>query len=752
MNKILKFCLLGAGVIIGLALVVVVYVVATFNPNDYKGKIIEAVKGSTQRTLSIDGDIKLSFFPKIGAELGKVSLSDFKSDSEFSSVENVHVSLALMPLLSRQVVVDEVMVSGLQTTLVKHKDGTTNIDDLLGKDEKGGQGSKAAKKDVSDPQGVNFDVAAVSLENTSLTYRDEATGAHFVVKDLKFNTGRIANGLPTEINLSVGVQANQPKLDLTSEIKTRLTFDLDKKHYQLEGMELQVSGSALDISNLKVQASGDASVDMSTQTFTVGNLSLKAAGVKGKDPFDAILVVPGLSLAKDKFSGDKLTVNGNFDGDSGKIVIALSLMDLEGSQQAFKSSALTLDVDMKQPEQMLQVKLTSPLEGNLQARQFTMNDLILAMNASGDKLPNKSVRSEMKGSLQVDATKERVQLALAGGLLQSQVKANVGVNGFTSPAIQFNVEADQFDADLYLPEKAEKTAEAPKAKETEQALDLSGLRKLNLDGTLRVGSLKVANVKLAQVRVDVKAQNGQVNLSPLSANLYDGSMSGSLAVNAQATPIIAIKQNLTGINVAPLTKDAANLDTLEGRGNIGMDLTMQGNTVSEMKKAMHGIISVNLVDGSIKGINIAKHLRDAKNILSMGGASTQTQSANNAEKTDFSELKATFKVNKGVAHNDDLSLKSPLLRVLGSGDINIGNDSMDYLAKATLANTLKGQGGQFNVSGITVPVRAKGPFSDLQYTLDFGVMVGEAAKQKVETEVKTRVQDQLKNSLQGLFK
>ncbi|MBU4394772.1 MAG: AsmA family protein, partial [Proteobacteria bacterium] len=441
-----------------------------------------------------------------------------------------------------------------------------------------------------------------------------------------------------------------------------------------------------------------------------------------------------------------------FDGDSGKIVIALSLMDLEGSQQAFKSSALTLDVDMKQPEQMLQVKLTSPLEGNLQARQFTMNDLILAMNASGDKLPNKSVRSEMKGSLQVDATKERVQLALAGGLLQSQVKANVGVNGFTSPAIQFNVEADQFDADLYLPEKAEKTAEAPKAKETEQALDLSGLRKLNLDGTLRVGSLKVANVKLAQVRVDVKAQNGQVNLSPLSANLYDGSMSGSLAVNAQATPIIAIKQNLTGINVAPLTKDAANLDTLEGRGNIGMDLTMQGNTVSEMKKAMHGIISVNLVDGSIKGINIAKHLRDAKNILSMGGASTQTQSANNAEKTDFSELKATFKVNKGVAHNDDLSLKSPLLRVLGSGDINIGNDSMDYLAKATLANTLKGQGGQFNVSGITVPVRAKGPFSDLQYTLDFGVMVGEAAKQKVETEVKTRVQDQLKNSLQGLFK
>ncbi|MBU0665613.1 MAG: AsmA family protein [Proteobacteria bacterium] len=624
MKKIIKFCLLGAGVILGLAVAVVVYVVATFNPNNYKGKIIEAVKESTQRTLSIGGDIKLSLFPNIGAELGKVSLSDFKSDSEFSSVDNVHVSLALMPLLSRQVVVDEVMVSGVQAVLVKHKDGTTNIDDLLAKEEKGSKGIKAEKKEAPGLQGVKLDIAAVSLEKTSLTYRDEATGAQYIIKDLHLTTGRIANGLPTELNLAVGVQANQPRMDIATQLKTTLTLDLDKKQYQLEGMDLQVSASALDIGDLKLLA-------------------------------------------------------------------------------------------------------------------------------GGDKQANESVLIAMKGSLQVDAAKESLQLDLAGGLLQSQVKIKVGMNGFSSPAIHFDVEADQFDADQYLPEKAEKTAEVSKATE-EKALDLSGLRKLNLDGSLRVGSLKVANVKLAQVRVDVKAESGQVNLAPLSANLYDGSLNGSLGINAQATPSISIKQNLTGINVASLTKDAANFDTLEGKGDIGIGLTMQGNTVSEMKKAMHGIVSLNLTDGAIKGINIAKHLRDAKNVLSMGGASIQTQSANSAEKTDFSELKATFKVNKGVAHNNDLSLKSPLLCVLGSGDINIGNDSMDYLAKATLANTLEGQGGQFNVSGITVPVRAKGPFSNLQYTLDFGVMVGEAAKQKIETEVKAKVQDQLKKSLQGFFK
>jgi len=257
------------------------------------------------------------------------------------------------------------------------------------------------------------------------------------------------------------------------------------------------------------------------------------------------------------------------------------------------------------------------------------------------------------------------------------------------------------------------------------------------------------------VRLDIKARNGQVNVAPLSANLYQGSMKGSLGVNAQATPSIAINQSLSGINVAALTSDAADFDTLEGKGNIDMSLAMQGDSVGAMKRALNGTMSLNLADGSIKGINIAKKLRDAQAMLGKSGGSAQTLSANKEEKTDFSELKANFKINNGVAHNDDLSLKSPLLRLTGNGDLDIGQSSMNYVAKATLAKTLEGQGGKDVVGGITVPVRVVGPFSDLQYKLDFGAMVGEATKQKVEAkkeQVKSKLQEQLKGGLKGLLK
>jgi AsmA protein len=748
MNKILKYGMLGTGALVGIGVAGVVYVAATFNPNDYKAQIIKAVKDSKQRNLRLDGDIKLSFYPNIGASLSKVSLSEFRNDKEFAAIESARVSLALMPLLRKQVVVDEVAVNGLKARLIMHKDGTTNIDDLLGQAEQ----KQQEQKHAAGPK-VKFDIASVSVEKTDLIYRDEGSNAQYTIKDLNLKTGRIAIGVPSKIDLSAGIQANQPKLDINTQLKTTLTFDLDKQKYQLQGLELQASGSALDISNLKVTASGDVSADMTAQEFAAKKFALNASGVKVKDKFETTLEAPSLNFTKDKYSGDKLTLNAKLDAAFGYIVASLSLSGVEGNAQSFKVSALTLDLDVKQPEQTFKVKLSSPLSGNFKAQQINLNNLRVAVTATGDKLPNKSVSSEMKGSVQVDALKQSVQASLAGGLLQSQIMAKVGVKGFADPAIKFDVDVDQFDADLYLPKKSTEAAK-PQSKEPEQPLDLSALRTLNLDGSLRIGSLKVMNVKSTQLRVDVTALHGLVNINPLSAKLYQGSMNGSMSVNAQATPSIAIIQNLNGINVAPLAKDAANLDMLEGKGNIGVNLTTQGNTVSAMKKALNGNFSLNLADGALKGIDIDKKLRAAQTMLSKGGGATsETQAANKDEETAFKEFKATFKVINGIAHNDDLSLRSELVRVSGAGDINIGNDSIDYVAKAAIAKTEDGK------VGITVPLHVSGPYTDLKYTLDYAAMVKEVVKQKVDAkieskkeELKNQLQDQLKGTLKGLFK
>jgi AsmA protein len=290
------------------------------------------------------------------------------------------------------------------------------------------------------------------------------------------------------------------------------------------------------------------------------------------------------------------------------------------------------------------------------------------------------------------------------------------------------LEIDQFDADLYIPKSAE--VKVVNNAEPEQPFDLSALKPLNIDGSLRIGALKAANVKVKQLRVDVKAKDGVVKVAPFSANLYNGSIVSDISVDASKTkPAFAVNARLNAIEIGPLLQDALNMDFVNGKGTVSISITTQGDRVSVLKKALNGTLNVNLADGAVKGINLAKSARD------LGKGGDKTQGANKAEQTDFSELKATFKITNGVAHNEDLAMKSPFVRVGGKGDINVGNDSLDYLVKATLARTSEGQGGKDNVGGLTIPVRLSGPFTDLKFKLDIGAAVSEQTKQQAAAAV-----------------
>ena len=682
MNKYLKYGLYSVGGLAALFAAALTYIALTFDPNTYKPQIIQAVKDSKQRTLKLDGDIKLLFFPSIGARLGQVALSEFKSEQEFVSIGEARVSLAFLPLLSKQVVVDEVLLSGVKAQVIKHKDGTTNLDDLLSKSAEPEQ-----PKETSAP--IKFDIASVSIDDTEFSYTDESSGARYSVKDLSLHTGRIANGIPSKIDFSAHILANKPKVDVTTQLKTTLTFDLDKGAYDLKSLNVQAKGALLDFSNLLIK-----------------------------------LDVTSLKLVKEDIAVEGVALDAQLDAAFGKVVAALSLPSVKANAEQFKLSDLSINMEVTQPEQVFKLKLSTPIAANLKTQQFNLSDLVITVNATGDKLPGKTINSELTGSVQADLGRQSVQANLAGGLLQSQIKAKLGVTNFAKPAIRYDLEVDQFDADLYIPKSAE--AKVEKAPEPEQSFDLSALKPLNIEGSLRIGALKAANVKVKQLRVDVKAKDGMVKVAPFSANLYNGSIASDISVDAnKAQPAFAVNAKLNSIEIGPLLQDALNMDFVNGKGTVGINITTQGDRVSLLKKALNGSLSVHLTDGAVKGINLAKSARD------LGKGGDKTQGANKAEQTDFSELKATFKITNGVAHNEDLSMKSPFVRVGGKGDINVGNDSLDYLVKATLAGTAEGQGGKDNVGGLTIPVRLSGPFTDLKFKLDFGAAVSDQAKQQV---------------------
>jgi AsmA protein len=86
----------------------------------------------------------------------------------------------------------------------------------------------------------------------------------------------------------------------------------------------------------------------------------------------------------------------------------------------------------------------------------------------------------------------------------------------------------------------------------------------------------------------------------------------------------------------------------------------------------------------------------------------------------------------------------------GEGDVNIPESSLNYLAKAAVVASSAGQGGKDlgDLKGLTIPVRAYGPFTALKYKLEFGSILSDSAKQKLD-ETKNELKDKLKSKLLG---
>jgi AsmA protein len=686
--RIVGFSALGLVVVLLMG-VGVLY--AMFDGPRIKQQLAQVVKDQKQRTLSIPGELSLSVWPNVALTMGKASLSERNSDQPFVSLDSARISVALLPLLSRQVSVSALELGGLKATVVKYKDGHFNFSDLLSSQSTAQSTASTAPPAAAEP--VHIDVAAVKLSNAQLLWIDEKTGTRSTLSHLDFSTARLE-------------------------------------------------------------------ADTAAQRYSANKVELTAKGKTGTEAFDVRLQVPHLALEANALSGEAVTIVAKLAGDKRAASATLVLSGIQGSAQALTVNKMDLELDASADKATFKGRLSAPLAVNITDQTIDLATLAGKFDITHPSLPMKQLSLPLAGHVRADLVKSTGNVGLKTQIDESKIVFSAGVSKFAPLSLGFDLDIDQLNVDKYLP-PADTTgaaqAHAGAAPQADPKVDLSALADLNLSGNLKVGALQVSNVKLSQVQAKLSVLGGQLSIAPFSANLYQGSISGSLSAQA-AGNAIAVKQTLTSVSVGPLLKDVANKDMLEGRGNVTLDFIIHGPTVGALKKALAGSASLSLKEGAIKGINLAKSFRELK--AKLGGGGDATQAANSKDKTEFSELSGTFKIAAGVARNDDLVMKSPFLRLGGAGDIDIGDSQLNYLAKASVVNTDAGQGGKDldQLKGLTIPVRLSGPFSNPSYKIEFGSLISDAAKAKVQAqaqekkkEVKQKVEDALKDKLKSLL-
>ena len=142
-RKPLKIIAISIAVVIALIIVIAIVLPFIISPNDFKPRIAKLVNDKTGRELSMPGDIKLSIFPWLGAEIGPMSLSNASGfgNAPFASINETDVHVRFWPLLRGHIEVGTIKLDGLDLDLERDANGRNNWQDIRPSKEPGSGGA-----------------------------------------------------------------------------------------------------------------------------------------------------------------------------------------------------------------------------------------------------------------------------------------------------------------------------------------------------------------------------------------------------------------------------------------------------------------------------------------------------------------------------------------------------------------------------------------------------------------------------------
>jgi AsmA protein len=603
-------------------------------------------------------------------------------------------------------------------------------------------------------------------------------------------------GKPVEIDLSMGLGTGKIGIDSDLTLATVLEYDLDAQRYQLKPLDFgaKLKGKAIPGGAADVKLSTNAiEADLKNQNAAVSGLKLAGLGIdangdiKAKDFMGGAPVLDGklavqvaqvselLKLLGQEVKGASLgalNADVGFAGTGkktsiqpfnlklavageqipkGKTDIVLSTRgDIDAEAQRFALSDLSvqgLGLDLKGGLQVENLNKEPTFSGTIKLAPINLRAFLTDMGQTLPAMADPKTLNQFGLETKLSGTAKSASLSeLALNLDDTHIKGNIAVADFAKPAIDFKLAVDGIDVDRYLPPKAAaataKDKEAPKAAEKSKAatpgaaaagaaedLPVETLRALDVRGNLTVGKLKINNANLSNLNVNISAKNGDVKLSPLAANLYGGKYNGGVLIDARGkAPTLTLDENLSGINLDPLLTDLAGASKLTGTLDLQAQLNATGANADGIKRSLSGPAKITLRDGALKGVNLGMLARKAQAGVVMP--------VEEKVQTDFTEMTATLNFVQGVMSNEDLSMKSPLLRVEGAGKVNLVSEQIDYVLKTTLSATSKGQGGKETgeLEGLTVPVKVSGTFAEPKYLPDLEGLARAKAEQLLEKE------------------
>jgi AsmA protein len=237
-------------------------------------------------------------------------------------------------------------------------------------------------------------------------------------------------------------------------------------------------------------------------------------------------------------------------------------------------------------------------------------------------------------------------------------------------------------------------------------IPLAGLNYVDAQVRLSAAELNLGSAHFAPAALEASLASGVLKGVVSNLGAYGGQANGSIELDVtRDTPDYALHSDLTGVRALPLLKNAADFDWLDGRLQARIDVRSSGQSQQAIMSNLAGTATANFQDGAIRDLNVAQMIRSLTSATLSGWQESREQS------TDLSQLSASFRIDKGQANTADLHLVGPLVKMTGTGTVDLGAKTLALRVEPKLVMTTQGQGRAGDPVGFGIPVVIDGPWA-----------------------------------------
>ncbi|HYE49035.1 MAG TPA: AsmA family protein [Azospirillaceae bacterium] len=273
-----------------------------------------------------------------------------------------------------------------------------------------------------------------------------------------------------------------------------------------------------------------------------------------------------------------------------------------------------------------------------------------------------------------------------------------------------------------------------------EPIDLAALSLVDADLDLKLAGIAAKGVEVGATTLGIDLKDGRLAARLAPTAIFGGTIGGDLVLASGKANALELRAAADGVQAEPLLTRFADFRRLSGTMQAKLDLRAAGASQYDLVRTLDGTADLVFRDGAVKGINVASLVRSVT-----GGASDGPQ------QTDFAELGGSFRIDDGLARNEDFRLLAPLLRVTGGGQVMLPERRVDYRIVPRVVATIEGQGAQSaDQKGLSVPVLVRGTFADLKFTPDLSGVAEQALRDPAAIKEQVKgLRDTVKGATQG---